>query len=267
MKPKHLLLASLVALSVYACKKSSDPLVFFPGEIGKVTTSLTKSFDSLNRDMAASAVTISQNAGDTAAIRSKMLGLFSSSSFILEFAFITPQGIMQIIEPALYHYLQGSDISGQNHVIKAFQTKQPVLSESFLAVEGYYAAVDIHPVLNNAQVAGGITALFFPQAILGRIITPLVKNQPFEMWVMEKGGKVLYDQDTLEIGRNVFTDSLYKAFPELITAAHLIDSQQSGETYYSFYQTGTTIKVIKKTYWSTYVLFGTEWKIIWVKPE
>ena len=267
MKTKHIIPALLVALSVYACKKSSDPVVFFPGEIGKVTTSLAKSFDSLNMDMAAGAVTISQNASDTAAIRSNMLGLFNSSSFILEFAFVTPQGIMQIIEPAVYHYLQGSDISGQDHVVKAFQTKQPVLSESFLAVEGYYAAVDIHPIISNTQVVGGITALFFPQAILGRIITPLVKNQPFEMWVMEKGGKVLYDQDAREIGRNVFSDSLYTPFPELITAAHLIDSQQSGETYYSFYQTGTNIKVTKKTYWSTYELFGTQWKIIWVKPE
>ena len=84
---------------------------------------------------------------------------------------------------------------------------------------------------------------------------------------MEKGGKVLFDQDTLEIGRNVLTDSLYSSFPELITASHLIDSLQSGETYYSFYQTGTSKKVVKKTYWSTYELFGTQWKIIWVKPE
>ena len=196
MKAKQIFMTSLIVLSLYACKKSSDNEIFFPGEIGKVTTSLTKSFDSLNLEMAASAATISQNATDTAAIRSNMLGLFNGSSFILEFAFITPQGIMQIVEPALYHYIQGSDISQQGHVIKAFQTKQPVLSESFLAVEGYYAAVDIHPIVNNTQVLGGITSLFLPQSILGRIITPLVKNQPFEIWVMEKGGKVLFDQDT-----------------------------------------------------------------------
>ncbi len=267
MKAKHILLLSLFALALCTCKKSSDPETFFPAEIGKVTEGLTKSFDSLNLKMAASAATISQNATDTAAIRNNMLSLFNSSSFILEFSFVTPQGIMQIIEPAIYHYLQGINISGQSHIIKAFQSKQPVLSESFLAVEGYYAAVDIHPIVNNNQILGGITALFFPQMILGRIITPLVKNQPFEIWVMEKSGKVLYDQDSLEIGRNVFTDTLYSSFPELIAAVHLIDSLKTGETNYSFYQTGTSIKVVKKTYWSTYELFGTEWKIIWVKPE
>ena len=83
---------------------------------------------------------------------------------------------------------------------------------------------------------------------------------------MEPGGKVLYDQDAYEIGRNVITDTLYAKFPELIAAAKLIDAQKSGETTYSFYQTDTTIKVVKKTYWKTYALYGTDWKIVWVKP-
>ena len=125
----------------------------------------------------------------------------------------------------------------------------------------------MHPILDQTILFGGITALFRPQTLLKRIIDPLVANQPFEMWVMEKGGVVLFDQDTLEIGRNVLTDPLYKPFPELIAAATLINKEQSGETYYSFYQTGTDIKVVKKTYWKTFSLYGTEWKIIWVKPE
>jgi len=65
----------------------------------------------------------------------------------------------------------------------------------------------------------------------------------------------------------VLTDTLYQAFPELLSAAELIDAEKSGETTYSFYQTGTTTKVVKKTYWDTWELYGTEWKIIWVKPE
>jgi len=32
-------------------------------------------------------------------------------------------------------------------------------------------------------------------------------------------------------------------------------------------KTGTTIKVVKKTYWKTYALFGTDWKIVWVKTH
>jgi hypothetical protein len=260
-----LLLAAVFAM--FACKKTSEPEVFFPGEPDMVISGLTLAFDTLDADMEESALAIAQNPSDTAATRNELAGLFNRSSFVLEFAFVTPQGIMQIVEPPVYHSIQGSDISTQQHVIQCYATKLPALSKMFYAVEDFYAAVDMHPVVNQGSLQGGITALFCPWTLLKRIIDPLVAGQPFEMWVMEKGGVVLFDQDTMEIGRNVLTDPLYKPFPELIAAATLIDSQPSGETQYSFYQTGTSIKVVKKTYWKTFTLYGTEWKIIWVKPE
>jgi len=267
MKTIKILFVTLILMCLISCKKSSEPTaITYPPELDQVITSLTKSFDSLNTDMGSNAVSVSQNINDTAAIRSLMLGLFNRSSFVLEFSYVTPQGIMQIVEPSVYHSAEGSDISQQDHIIKTFQTKLPVLSKTFDAVEGFNAAVDVHPVLDKTQVLGAITALFLPQTILGRIITPVVHNQSFEIWAMEPGGKVLYDQDAYEIGRNVITDTLYAKFPELIAAAKLIDAQKSGETTYSFYQTDTTIKVVKKTYWKTYALYGTDWKIVWVKP-
>jgi hypothetical protein len=267
MKTTHILLALLLLIGYSGCKKSSDPEPYFPAEPARVVVSLTKSFDTLNRDMSASAALLAQNITDTAATRAAMLGLFNRSSFVLEFSRVTPMGIMKIVEPSGYHYIQGSDISMQNHVVQCFQTRQPVLSKMFYAVEDFYGVVDIHPIVNQGALMGGITALFRPQTLLQRIIMPMVTSQPFEIWVMEKGGVVLFDQDTAEIGLNVLTDSLYKPFPELIAAAKLIDAGQSGETSYSFYKTGTTTRVVKKTYWTTYTLYGMEWKIIWVKPE
>lgn len=267
MKTIHIALALILTLGFASCRKTNEPVVIFPAEPDMVINSLNGSFDTLDTDMGATATSLAQNIANTAFIRDNMLGLCNRSSFVLEFAFITPQGIMQIVEPAIYHYIEGSDISTQDHVVQCFGTKQPALSKLFYAVEDFYAVVDMHPILDQTILLGGITALFRPQTLLKRIIDPLVANQPFEMWVMEKGGVVLFDQDTLEIGRNVLTDPLYQPFPELIAAATLIDKEQSGETYYSFYQTGTDIKVVKKTYWKTFSLYGTEWKIIWVKPE
>lgn len=267
MKTTQLLLALLLLIGCSGCKKSSDPEPYFPPEPASVVASLTKSFDSLNGNMNSAATVMAQNIADTAATRNIMLELFNSSSFVLEFSWVIPQGIMKIVEPSGYHYIQGADISMQDHVVQCFMAKQPVLSKMFYAVEDFYGAVDIHPIVNQGALLGGITALFRPQTLLQRIIMPLVTNQPFEIWVMEKGGVVLFDQDEAEIGLNVLTDSLYKPFPELIAAAKLIDTGQRGETSYSFYKTGTTTKVVKKTYWTTYTLYGMEWKIIWVKPE
>ena len=95
----------------------------------------------------------------------------------------------------------------------------------------------------------------------------MIKDQSFDIFVMEKGGKVLYDTDAQDIGDNLFTDTDLTSFPELTAAARLWYAQQSGETSYKFYITGTSTVISKKAYWKTFELYGTEWKIIWIKPE
>jgi hypothetical protein len=267
MKTKVTFLMVLFVMSITACKKTSDPEVFVPAELEIVFKSLTASFDSLNVDISTNATDIALNISDSMLIRSKLAGLYNRSTFATVFAFVTPEGIMQMTEPPVYYPDQGADISSQDHVIKAFQTKLPVLSKTFFAVEGFYAAVDIHPIVNGEQVFGAITSLFLPEEILGRIIEPLTENQAFDIMVMEKGGNTLYDADSMEIGRNVFTDPLYEPFPELIAAAEKVDAEKSGETSYSFFETGTSNKVVKKAYWTTYELYGVEWKIVYMKTE
>ncbi|HRY32054.1 MAG TPA: hypothetical protein P5531_03700 [Bacteroidales bacterium] len=256
----------LFAVLMVSCKKDKDETVL-PGELAVVHDRLAASFDTLNTLIGNANAQFAQSGIDTSAMRAKLLELFNTCTFSEEFVFTTPQGILQIIEPPAYYAYQGSDISNQPHVITAFQTKQPVLSNAFDVVEGYQAAVDIHPIIQNSQVIGAISAVFEPARLLGRIIEPIVTSQGFEMWVMEKTGVVLFDQDTAEIGLNVLTDPLYANYPELLAACQKIAAENSGETSYSFFQTGTSNVVKKKTFWMTFSMHGNEWKIIWVKPE
>lgn len=265
MKISTILLFILIIAGFTACNDDEED--FFPAEIGQVIDDLTASFDTLNAALNAGAVLIGADVSDTTRIRSDLHDLYNHSTFSENFSFINDQKILQIIEPSEFYPYQGSDVSGQEHINMMFQTREPVLSDVFYAVEGYYAAVDVHPVISGEFLRGGISTLFQPEQILGRIILPYVTGQSFEMWVMQKGGLVLYDQDEEEIGLNVITDPLYQDFPELIAAAELIDSVKAGETTYSFYQTGTSDKVVKKTFWDTFYLYGNEWKIVWVKPE
>ncbi len=266
MKNIIISLIAILFLGLHACRKTEEAVPSIPAVIDQVNTAVHHSFDTLNQDMASTIQAMALQINDTADIRVKMSELYNRSSFVMEFSYVTPQGIMQIVEPPQYHYIQGSDISGQDHIIKTFNTRLPALSLSFMAVENFLAVVDVHPVLKGQQMLGGVTALFRPPDLLRRIISPLVAGQNFEIWVMESGGTILYDQDEYEIGRNVLTDTLYTSFPELLAASILINSHSSGETSYSFYQTGTNKKVVKQTFWNTCSIFGTEWKIIWVKP-
>jgi hypothetical protein len=264
MKTSLLCLGISLAVLSTGCKK--EPLVL-PDALLLSKTILTAEFATLDQKMAAAVVYMSSINLDTTLVRAKLLELVNEFPTIIEFAQITSAGIMKIIEPAIYHGAQGSDISSQDHVIKAFETKLPVLSLQFLAVEGFYASVVLHPIIKNGSVAGGLTALFYPEEILGHIMNPLCEGQTFELLVMQKGGRILYDQNTAEIGLNLFTDPLYKDFPELITAGNKMDAEDSGTTSYSFFKTGTTQVVSKLTYWTTYELYGTQWKLVWIKPE
>jgi hypothetical protein len=267
MKTRYLIIILMLVVLSFSCKKDNDDNPNLPQELTTVRDGLMTSMDSLNMMLVDAVDQFAASGIDTAQMRAKLLELFDSSSFSKEFSFINPQGILQIIEPEAYHSYQGDDISTQSHVVSAFQTLQPVLSDVFPVLEGYLACVDIHPIVNGTQLLGAIDAVFTPSELLGRIIMPIVKDQDFEIWVMEKTGVVLFDQDAAEIGLNVLTNPLYADYPELIAACNKMIAEESGETTYSFFQTGTSTIVSKKTYWNTFAMHGNEWKIVWAKPE
>lgn len=261
----YVLFLLFVALFASCKKDKSDP--FFPGQLMLLKSEINSSFDSLNSSIANAVAVFEASGFDSVAMRTKLLELYNESSFAAEFVYTTPDGILAIIEPSEYYIYEGLDISNQPHVIKAFQTRQPVLSDGFTVVEGYQAAVTIHPIVHNNQLIGAISAVIVPSDLLSRIIKPVVENQEFEVWVMEKTGLTLYDQDEEEIGINVLTHPMYDDFPVLRQACVKMAAEESGETSYSFYQTGTNIVVNKKTYWNTFHMQGNQWKIIYVKPE
>lgn len=54
---------------------------------------------------------------------------------------------------------EGQDISYQAHIKKLFRTKRPVVSGSFMAVEGYYSVAIHVPILIDREVKGSIATL------------------------------------------------------------------------------------------------------------
>jgi hypothetical protein len=265
MKTKRLLLFILLAIAAYGCEKSDDA-VTLPAELNAFKESVTLTFDTLDTDIRALVEELVQAGGDTSTVRAGLKELVNATTFETDFGYITNQGILQLLEPEIYHEYEGADISAESAVIEAFESEHAVLSDRFLTIQGLYGVADIYPVVNNGQVSGAISCLFNTEFMLGRAAAPLLIGQTFELWVMEKNGCMIYNQDEIEIGLNIFTDPYYEPFTELITAAHKIADGESGETSYSFYQTGTTTVVTKQTFWTTLKVHETEWKFVWVKP-
>jgi len=263
MKTKPFYLIVSLVLITIGCKKEIE----FPEALTTAKTNLEAAFEAVDEEMDLAAGQMMSEGMDTTRIRAIILALVNSPTIVDEYSWVTPEGILKIIEPSIYYGAQGADISQQDHIVKMIETKEPVLSRSFLAVEGFYAVSDIHPILNHDELLGGVDALIKTKDFLGAIMEPLLVGQEYELWAMEKGGYMIYNQDEIEIGRNVFTDEYYQDFPDFLAACEKIDEEESGTTHYTFFQTGTNNPVTKLTYWVTFEHHGTEWKLVWVKPE
>lgn len=265
MKTILLITLSAALLLFYSCKKDNNP-PFFPEEIAQAISGLNDEFESIHMPIEAAVEQFNADGVDTLVMRTVLLDLHNAVSYSKEMVYVDTNGILAMVEPSEFYPYQGTDISTQPHVIEAEQTHLPVMSNAFMVVEGYQAAVDVHPIVHAGQFSGTISMVFKPEDVVATVVAPLVAGQSeFEIWVMEKTGLVLYDQDVDEIGLNVLTDSLYADFPELIAACEKIAAEESGETQYSFFQTGTSTVVTKKTYWDTFYIHDNEWKIVWVK--
>lgn len=265
MKTKKHLLFLLIVVFIASCKSDDDH--FFPEQLSLINEEVTSSFDSLNNSITSAVIIFETRGVDSIAMRAKLLELYNESTFSSEFVYTSPEGIMSIIEPSEYYSSQGTDISNQPHVVKAFQSKKAVLSDAFMVVEGYQAAVSIHPIVQDDAIIGAISAVIVPSDLLSRIIEPVVANQDFEVWVMEKTGLILYDQDQAAIGLNIFNDPMYDNYPLLKEACAKIADEETGETSYSFYKKGTNTLMYETAYWETFHMQGNQWKIIYVKPE
>jgi len=264
MKSFRILTCALLAASLLSCKK--DPLESFPPELTIVKNNIGDAFEALDHQLFASSTRLAYLVDDTSRARGEMHSLGSRKpDFVGDFGLVSSTGILRMIEP--YNSMEGADISGQAHVQVMFGTKSPALSNTFMSVEGFPSVVEGYPIMKLNELKGALTALFFPHEMLDPIIRPIVEGQKFEIWMMEKGGTLIWDQDLPDIGRNLFTDPYYDPFPNLKIALQKIVAEDFGETTYSFFRANTTEEVVKRAHWVTFSHFGQEWKIVYVIIE
>lgn len=196
-------------------------------------------------------------------IRSLLTDILRREPAVITASYIDLTGILRYIEPREYKNVEGSNISAQKHVISMMKKPEPVFSQGFKAVEGFTAVVIAHPVPGSAKgYHGSINLILRPEFI----IEPLLKNlsipPEYELWVMQTDGQIIYDSDSDEIGRMLFSDPLYADYESLRQLGKKIAANPSGQGEYIFEAPGKKGKAIKTAAWDTVKLHKREWRVV-----
>lgn len=230
----------------------------------KLQDDLNAVFSKLNADVARAAKKIGMTGIEGEGAREVIRDLAKSTGkYSVDCSAVDAKGIMVIIEPAEYKKYEGLDISKQPQVLRMWSTKQPVMSDVFMSVEGFYAASIEHPVLSgNGDLLGSVSLLFKPEDVFSSVIEPTVKDMPVHTWVMQKDGRDLYDADPAQIGKMLLEDPIYEPFSSIASFVDKVAAARTGSGSYDFYEIGTKNVVSKDAVWTTISVNGTEWRLI-----
>jgi hypothetical protein len=195
-------------------------------------------------------------------IRKLLQSCNTGRPYVIDSTFIDNKGIMRFIEPKQYQNYEGSDISKQEAIIKMLKTKKPRMGNAFVSVEGI-KSIDIeYPVFSKGkQFLGSISMLIKHDELIRSVAEKIEKELGVNCMVMQKDGLILYKTDPTQIGRNTFTDPLYKDFPEVIALGKRMIKEKEGEGFYTFPTPGTKEVVKKRNVWKTVHFFNNDWII------
>lgn len=194
--------------------------------------------------------------------------LFSESGYAMSYAAITPNGTIAAVAPDTYANSVGINITESEPGRSIIQTKKPFFSDAFIAQEGFTGIEIALPVYSEDNVyKGSVLAMTNPSVFVGKIVNPIENEKDITVTVMQRDGFILYDQDTTQIGKNLFTDVPFTNYESLQALGNIISTNPTGSGEYTFYsspdKSGNSVK--KQADWDTVSSLDKEWRIILFK--
>jgi hypothetical protein len=224
-----------------------------------VQTELNK----LDLDMSNAAAELSRTGLSGPEARNILNGLAMKYPLLIDVITTDSTGKMVTVAPDAYSKYEGTDISRQNVTIKFDETKKPMLSQMFPAVESMDAVVIMWPVFSEkGEFIGSLSALFQPKTLLSGASGPILRGTDITIDVVQLDGLDLYDSGGYNTGLNLFTDPSFEPYTDLIAMGHQMVAQESGTGSYTIVNHATNQMVKKQAYWATVGLHGTEWRIM-----
>ncbi len=268
MRPLNALLLPVIIffVCICGCLGGVDEDAVHHDEMSRI---LDESIHSINEELNSLSLTTTENADQLAILgldspealdflkQSLQKYVYAHSSVV-----IAPNGIVIAAVPEQYADLAGLDWAYQPEVERANTEQVKIVSDVFWLVEGFYGISQSSPIFSaDGEYLGYTDITYRPEQMISRQIDPVLTGTPYDIWVTETGGRVIYDATAEEIGRNLFTDPAYQE-PGLQEAFQRIVSDPAGETTYTFWDTNWQEQVTKTALWGTAGVDGAEWRVV-----
>ena len=256
----------IVAIAVIAVFTAAHLFAAEISDIMPVLKAAKQSIDStlaeIGKDMKAAAKELSATDLKGDAARKILNNLRKFRPYVVDCSIIDANGLKITVEPAEYKDQEGKDRSDLPSVIKVLKTEKPVMSDVYHASEGMHAVSIGYPIISDkGELLGAVRMLIRYEVFL----KPLVDGRPCKIWVMQKNGIIVYDDNSDEITLNIFSDPMYKSFEDLVSFARTVSMARSGAGSYNFYANAAAADktvVQKIAAWDTAGIYGEEWRVI-----
>ncbi len=195
--------------------------------------------------------------------RNSFRRLYENNPYVISSALIDPKGNIVYAEPSDYHPSEGSDIRDQEAFFVMQKNKAPMLSNSFLAIEGFDAVSLHHPIIDErGEFHGSVSLLIRPEVMIEELSTPYVAETHYEPWVMETDGRIIFDKAFDGTGRMLFLDYRFEEMKDLLALGDKISENKSGQGDYVFIDQNNGERIVKMAVWDTITLHNTQWRLI-----
>ncbi|MCB0281227.1 MAG: PAS domain S-box protein [Calditrichae bacterium] len=161
----------------------------------------------------------------------------------------------------------GTDISFQPHVAQLLETKQPVVSDVFRAVQNYQAIAYHIPVFKNGEFDGSLAVLIPFDLIAQDYLETIRISENGYAWLISENGVEIYCPVPGHIGKNVYFTS--SDFPSVLEVCKKMmkGEQGIGNYYYNAVAKLSGKPQLKQCAYYPIKLENTFWSICINTPE
>ncbi len=189
--------------------------------------------------------------------------LYQDNPYIVTCALIDTDGVLVYVEPSEFHPSEGAHIRDQENYFLMQKNRAPMLSNSFLSVEGFDAVSLQHPIIDDdGAFHGSVSLLIRPDVMIEELATPYIAETMYEPWIMEPEGRIIFDKAFEGTGRMLFLDYRYEELQSLLELGDAIAGNPSGTGDYVYQDPESDQRMVRMAVWDTIRLHDARWRLI-----